>query len=184
MSQEYGAPPSNRGMPVWAWFVIIPCGCLLVLIAVLAIGAAITVPVFGRARDSALGTSCLSNLKQQSISFLMYTQDYDETLPLAKTWVDSTYPYNKNYDVYRCPSLKKDSPEVYGYAFNSKLSGILMKKITSPNTTTMIYDSSALSKNASDAVTSLPTPPRHPRGNNIGYADGHAQRSSPTGMSQ
>ena len=53
---------------------------LLVVIAIIAILAAILFPVFARAREKARQTSCLSNLKQIGLGFLMYAQDYDEAL--------------------------------------------------------------------------------------------------------
>ena len=53
---------------------------LLVVIAIIAILAAILFPVFAKAREKALATSCLSNLKQLGLSLMMYHQDYDETL--------------------------------------------------------------------------------------------------------
>lgn len=51
---------------------------LLVVIAIIAILAAILFPVFAKAREKARQTSCLSNVKQLSLSMLMYAQDYDE----------------------------------------------------------------------------------------------------------
>jgi prepilin-type N-terminal cleavage/methylation domain-containing protein/prepilin-type processing-associated H-X9-DG protein len=56
---------------------------LLVVIAIIAILAAILFPVFAQAREKARQTSCANNLKQLSIAALNYTQDYDETLPMA-----------------------------------------------------------------------------------------------------
>jgi prepilin-type N-terminal cleavage/methylation domain-containing protein/prepilin-type processing-associated H-X9-DG protein len=54
---------------------------LLVVIAIIAILAAILFPVFAQAREKARQTSCLSNLKQTALGFLMYSQDYDELFP-------------------------------------------------------------------------------------------------------
>jgi prepilin-type N-terminal cleavage/methylation domain-containing protein/prepilin-type processing-associated H-X9-DG protein len=54
---------------------------LLVVIAIIALLAAILFPVFARARENARKSSCLNNLKQLSVGFMQYTQDYDETLP-------------------------------------------------------------------------------------------------------
>jgi len=56
---------------------------LLVVIAIIAILAAILFPVFARARESARRTPCPSNMKQWGVGVLMYTQDYDETMPHA-----------------------------------------------------------------------------------------------------
>ena len=54
---------------------------LLVVIAIIAILAAILFPVFARAREKARQATCQSNLKQIGTAFMMYVQDYDETMP-------------------------------------------------------------------------------------------------------
>lgn len=56
---------------------------LLVVIAIIAILAAILFPVFAQAREKARSASCISNQKQISTAMLMYSQDYDEVMPLA-----------------------------------------------------------------------------------------------------
>jgi prepilin-type N-terminal cleavage/methylation domain-containing protein/prepilin-type processing-associated H-X9-DG protein len=55
---------------------------LLVVIAIIAILAAILFPVFAQARASARAISCISNVKQAALGALMYTQDYDEQIPM------------------------------------------------------------------------------------------------------
>jgi len=96
---------------------------LLVVIAIIAILAAILFPVFAQAREKARQATCLSNVKQVSLSILMYTQDYDETLPLlfapnfgndpngwaysigfkTYTWHNLVQPYTKNWQMFICP---------------------------------------------------------------------------------
>jgi len=98
---------------------------LLVVIAIIAILAAILFPVFAKAREKARQTACLSNLKQIGTGILMYTQDYDETMPQVflnttgnsaspknEVWNDTTQPYIKNTQVFNCPSDPMDG--VYG----------------------------------------------------------------------
>ena len=58
---------------------------LLVVIAIIAILAAILFPVFAQAREKARQASCLSNLKQLGLAFLMYASDYDGGLPAPIT---------------------------------------------------------------------------------------------------
>src|SRR5687767_1641941 len=55
---------------------------LLVVIAIIAILAAILFPVFAQAREKAKAATCLSNQKQLGNALMMYTQDYDEHLPI------------------------------------------------------------------------------------------------------
>jgi prepilin-type N-terminal cleavage/methylation domain-containing protein len=61
---------------------------LLVVIAVIAILAAILFPVFAQARSKARQATAISNQKQMAMAFMMYAQDFDETLPFL-TWYDS-----------------------------------------------------------------------------------------------
>jgi len=93
---------------------------LLVVIAIIAILAAILFPVFARAREKARQASCLSNLKQIGLAFMMYAQDYDECWgfttwydcydtsnnwrPGAMGWAISLQPYIKNRQMLVCPS--------------------------------------------------------------------------------
>jgi len=79
---------------------------LLVVIAIIAILAAILFPVFARARENARRASCMSNLKQIALGFMMYTQDYDGRFPYYSSGGEMAFvfPYVKNSQVFRCPS--------------------------------------------------------------------------------
>lgn len=96
---------------------------LLVVIAIIAILAAILFPVFAQAREKARQATCLSNLKQLDTAMLLYTQDYDESLPLAayavsasdfRLWHDLIDPYLKNKGVWHCPSSTVPVTETSG----------------------------------------------------------------------
>ncbi|MCS6918853.1 MAG: DUF1559 domain-containing protein [Fimbriimonadales bacterium] len=82
---------------------------LLVVIAIIAILAAILFPVFAQAREKARQTQCLSNGKQIGLGLLMYTNDYDNRLPVYN-WPESyiiaarILPYTKNREIFKCPS--------------------------------------------------------------------------------
>lgn len=65
---------------------------LLVVIAIIAILAAILFPVFAQARDKARQAACLSNSKQMGMGIAMYTQDYDEVLPIGGRGLNAGEP--------------------------------------------------------------------------------------------
>ena len=124
---------------------------LLVVIAIIALLAAILFPVFARARENARKTGCMNNMKQLSLGFLQYTQDYDETLPnvwngpsgvnapggwMFYTAFDingltsafdvkrgSVFPYVKSAQVYLCPSDTAGQKEGDSYGYNACLAG-------------------------------------------------------------
>jgi prepilin-type N-terminal cleavage/methylation domain-containing protein/prepilin-type processing-associated H-X9-DG protein len=90
---------------------------LLVVIAIIAILAAILFPVFSRARENGRRASCMSNLKQQGLGVMQYTQDYDEKYPMAYwymndasggggyvQWSRMIQPYVKSDQLFVCPS--------------------------------------------------------------------------------
>jgi len=88
---------------------------LLVVIAIIAILAAILFPVFAKAREKAMASSCLSNLKQLGLAMMMYTQDYDQKfMPNSyycggyygsfPSWALVLQPYIKNVGIGLCPT--------------------------------------------------------------------------------
>jgi len=106
---------------------------LLVVIAIIAILAAILFPVFAQAREKARQITCVSNMKEIGIGFLMYSQDYDEYyMPCrvnapngaAEEWTNIIQPYIKNgtktsvYNsdggIFFCPSFP-DSGQANNY---------------------------------------------------------------------
>ncbi|MFQ3610060.1 MAG: DUF1559 domain-containing protein [Fimbriimonadales bacterium] len=60
---------------------------LLVVIAIIALLAAILFPVFAQAREKARQTTCTNQLKQLTTAYLLYIQDYNETLPFGFPFV-------------------------------------------------------------------------------------------------
>lgn len=119
---------------------------LLVVIAIIAILAAILFPVFAQAREKARAVSCLSNLKQSSLAYAMYTQDYDETTPLQNSptvkdasgkyvsggyWFNLIQPYVKNWQLMLCPDRSLNTtaaaaaskPQNYPAALGTRLQG-------------------------------------------------------------
>jgi prepilin-type processing-associated H-X9-DG protein len=116
---------------------------------------------------------CSSNEKQMGLGLLQYSDDYDQTLPNSSTWMDTIHPYTR-VD-FACPDVRWPGPAGYGYAFNSRLSGKKIDSTTSQADTPIIYDSTDLHRNATDPLTSPPSPPRHDGGNNFLILDGHVR---------
>jgi prepilin-type N-terminal cleavage/methylation domain-containing protein/prepilin-type processing-associated H-X9-DG protein len=99
---------------------------LLVVIAIIAILAAILFPVFGRARENARRTSCLSNIKQLALGVtqyvsdndgrfmpfkaLMNTEQYGLTLTDATNHFDPVQPYIKSSSMLFCPNAVTFKP--------------------------------------------------------------------------
>src|SRR4030095_9769572 len=56
---------------------------LLVVIAIIAILASLLLPAMARAKDKALDTRCMNNLKQLGVAIFIYAGDHDDRLPSA-----------------------------------------------------------------------------------------------------
>ena len=138
---------------------------LLIVISIIAILAAILFPVFARARENARRTSCLSNLKQISLAFIQYSQDYDERTPLTSypatniSWTTGAAAYMKSTQIFRCPSDSSTiwnapaSPPIHNYystsyAMNAYMAGsnkyAHLATIQSPSRVVVLADSNGL----------------------------------------
>lgn len=144
---------------------------LLVVVAIISILAAILFPVFARARENARRASCMSNLKQIALGFMMYSQDYDERFPpsvvntpgsyswpngtvtTSSYWTQKIYPYIKSVQVFNCPSSNykweggRDSAITYGVNsilfYSDADIGPSLASIANPSQTLMIADSAS-----------------------------------------
>jgi prepilin-type N-terminal cleavage/methylation domain-containing protein/prepilin-type processing-associated H-X9-DG protein len=83
---------------------------LLVVVAILAILAAILLPIFSQAREKARGAACLSNMRQIGMAASMYMDDWDGRLYFHHagleeiTWASRLLPYTRNHSITTCPS--------------------------------------------------------------------------------
>ena len=117
---------------------------LLVVIAVIAVLMAILMPALNRAREQGKRISCLSNVKQLTMGWIMYADANDDKVPYANTglsyaWVvypganateeayldgiysGTLYPYCPDVKLYRCPTGIRG--ELVTYALPDSLNG-------------------------------------------------------------
>ncbi len=133
---------SNSNAHIKRGFTLIE---LLVVIAIIAILAAILFPVFGKAREKARQTSCLSNQKQIATALQMFTQDNNEILPLKSTVWSVLGLAGK---VLSCP----DAPTIgQGYVYIGELSGLPLSYFQNPIITAVSADGTAALASESDA---------------------------------
>ena len=83
---------------------------LLVVIAIIAILAGMLLPALSRARQVAVGTSCLSNVKQSFIAINNYASDYNGWAPAVRL----AYPSSSSYYLWNQQLVD------LGYASSSK----------------------------------------------------------------
>ena len=89
---------------------------LLVVIAIIAILAAMLLPALQQAKAKAMAASCISNLKQINLGTIMYSGDFGDRIPFAKTQCDGgatdaekvsviakIYPYVNDAKAFDCP---------------------------------------------------------------------------------
>ncbi|MCX6377106.1 MAG: DUF4190 domain-containing protein, partial [Armatimonadetes bacterium] len=155
---------------------------VMILPAIIGMLAAIMFPAFARAKDAAMQTSCLNNVKQLSVAVQMYEQDWDNSYPLAGNWNEAIGKYlsphaaqgatYKRGNVWVCQAAKSKEPS---YALNGMLAGVSEKDVSFTAETVGIYESLP-GRNQAGGAALLPSPPRHSRGNSVGFADGHVKR--------
>ena len=155
----------NQHRPALAVFTLIE---LLVVIAIIAILAGLVLPALAKSRQKAQQANCVSNIKQLSLAFQMYEQDYEEYLPLygshvagsqrEDVWIYYTgfpvpqsgnfepdrgtlYPYVQNVEVYACPSDQTVSRCSYGT--NSETAQLRVGAIKTPESPPLLLEEGA-----------------------------------------
>jgi prepilin-type N-terminal cleavage/methylation domain-containing protein/prepilin-type processing-associated H-X9-DG protein len=91
---------------------------LLIVIAIIAILAALLLPVLGQAKQRAWGVQCVSNLRQIGVGMKMFADDNGELYPESgadiywnaidpatgkASWMQQIYSYTMNTNLYNCP---------------------------------------------------------------------------------
>ena len=171
------------------------------------LSCAILLPIFWNAKLTGSTTNCKSNLKQLGTALLMYCQDYDGHFPPA-AYVEGTqsvtvpsllHPYLKNYQVWECPTDRKngvkdhtydetpsDTSVSYGYnghglAPNGK--GLTEEQLKQPKNTVAFAESTShlvVPPGLAPALGGTAPAYRHRAGEdqlriNVSWVDGHAK---------
>lgn len=127
--RECDSSPSGRPS---AAFTLIE---LLVVVAIIAILAALLLPALARAKQEGESISCLNNIKQLTLCWTMYADDFNGSLTfneaatyqsISNSWImgdakvdtnthnieiGTLYPYNRSAGIYHCPA---DRSTVFG----------------------------------------------------------------------
>lgn len=136
---------------------------LLVVIGIIALLIAILMPALNRARQAAIQTACLSNIRQTGMSLLMYVQDNNNYLPRGyyappdtayegQTYFTWAYVLKVNgyfeapYKMGECPAMPfvhaeesvNRTYEVFG--FHADYSGKLITKLRTPVDRVLLAD--------------------------------------------
>lgn len=177
---------------------------LLVVIAIIAVLASLLLPALAKAKQRAVATKCLNNLKQIGLAAQMHAHDNDDSLPLSahqgNSWVTAVQTYLAGTNLHRCPT-DPNTNRIYSYALNdfvlppdSPGTGTDFSKLTTvpAPSDTLYLGECADSNNGSDHLHLKPEegdPPlnantfagevavkRHLDGATYLFVDGHAER--------
>ncbi len=159
---------------------------LLVVIVIIGILAGLLLPVFSRAKETARGTLCLSNLRQVGTALQLYVQDNRNRMPFMYDYLAPTngLPVTNNLrtvdivltnylgatNILKCPSDREGVFEQTrsSYGWNVLLNGQDADRIRvlnlnfDPSRIPVMFDKEGFHKARGDG-----------RGVNYLYADGH-----------
>lgn len=131
---------------------------LLVVIAVIAILAALLLPVLGRVKERARQAQCAGHLRQIAQAAMMFADDHDDTFPwqpedglLVKelgghgtNYYDLLMPYLNNPNVWLCASTRNSPGRLMSYHMNGLIittNGLNSAAVRKPSETLLIGES-------------------------------------------
>lgn len=178
---------------------------ILIVLAIIAVLAAILLPVFSSARDRARLATCSANLRQIGLAMQLYVNDNNDAYPDVTffavpldhcTWVDRVIHYAKSPAIFECPadeegeyrpgctapSEEEPSPLDGSYTINGNLNRLKAMRIPRPSRTVIVFDGKGGWTIPMDAPVTDPQELlthkvylRHGEGDNCLFADGHVK---------
>lgn len=180
----------------------------LVVLAIVAIVAAITLPAFTNAREAARTASCSSNLGQINLAMMLYLNDFNHFYPPTSSpslhcgWAKRIDKYLKSSKVLSCPSFEQGeyrpdcpTPDTIG-AVEVKYQGsydivfhgfrLSDTRLRRPSSTVLVLDGDGSFVNLKNEPLLTPDilrsngvdEPRHGDSHNVLFADGHVKHLS------
>jgi prepilin-type processing-associated H-X9-DG protein len=136
-------------------------------------------PALVKERKHAQMETCVNNMKQLNLAAISYANEHNDQLPPATNWCDTIQPNVVSVRIFQCPSGDRRSRS--HYAFNAKLAGVQLKKITNPATTVLFFETDG-GWNLSGGPELMLKSSRHRQVFVIGFADGHVESVAEAGI--
>jgi len=142
------------------------------MVAVVAIGAGLTLPAIAQAKVKAQEAADMNQVKQLALAAHFYA-DKNGTLPPAATWGDELDDFLDDKTVFK--ARHSDNDAAVSFAFNTALGGKAFKDLAASSDTVLIFEAEG-AWNLHGGRDTLASAPRHHAGYIIGFADGSVRR--------
>jgi len=134
---------------------------------------AMLLPAFAKAKEKAQTIVCVNNVKQLCLATHMFASEHTNQLPHAATWCDDIEPGVGGTAQFKCTVALKSSSERSHYAFNARVGGMDVDKV-SPQTV-LIFETDG-GWNVSGGPEMMQKPSRHRSVYVVGFADGSVRQ--------
>jgi hypothetical protein len=141
----------------------------LVVIPLMGMMIAILMPAVSKARDQAKTAMMMARAKQLGLAIAMYSEDNDDRLPPSETWPVVLQPYiGDSEEILRSPF----NPEAgRAWAMNANLETVDIRR----GGDIVLFFEAEYGSPPAGGPELLPQEPRSPKGQVIGFVDGHVE---------